>query len=343
MINAHDVGHRVVVRRLAGERDGRPVYTDILGELREWGDELLIETADGRSVAVPLAHVALAKRIPPKRAIDVVQHSGAIERAAAGAGALPQSAGTEQRVGVLELERIAALGWRGLRTERLGGWLLRSAGGFTGRANSVLPLGDPGVPLDEAIAFAERWYRDQGLRPMIQVPLPELAGLQRTLLDRGWQDGWGALVQTAGCARLLAAIVPSPDLPAVEFDDEPPPGWLAYYHYRGGELPPNAIEVLRTGGHRRFASVREGGQTLAIMRIALHEGWIGLTAVEVEAAHRRRGLATHLLRAAAAYAIEHGTPDAYLQVEDTNLAARALYGRAGFTTHHSYRYLRAPA
>ena len=66
MLNAHDVGHRVVVRRLAGERDGRPRYTDILGELREWGDVLVIETADGNSVAIPLAQVARAKRIPPK-------------------------------------------------------------------------------------------------------------------------------------------------------------------------------------------------------------------------------------------------------------------------------------
>ncbi|MDQ1647916.1 MAG: N-acetylglutamate synthase, partial [Cryptosporangiaceae bacterium] len=62
MLSGNDVGHRVVVRRVAGERDGRPVYSDILGELREWGDELVVRTADGRDVAVPRALVAAGKR-----------------------------------------------------------------------------------------------------------------------------------------------------------------------------------------------------------------------------------------------------------------------------------------
>ena len=53
--------------------------------------------------------------------------------------------------------------WRpgaGRRSET-DGWAsgtLRASGGFTARANSVLPLGDPGMPLDEAIGQVVRWY-----------------------------------------------------------------------------------------------------------------------------------------------------------------------------------------
>jgi len=79
---------------------------------------------------------------------------------------------------IIDLERIAAAHWRGTEEEWLGGWLLRAAGGFTGRANSALPLGDPGMPLDEAIAAVTRWYRDRGLPPMMAVP---------TLLDSAAQ------------------------------------------------------------------------------------------------------------------------------------------------------------
>ena len=71
-----------------------------------------------------------------------------------------------------DLERLAARTWRGLEEERLGDWLLRASGGFTGRANSALVVGDPGVPLPEAIAGVARWYQQRGLRPMAQVPLP---------------------------------------------------------------------------------------------------------------------------------------------------------------------------
>src|ERR1700761_6250532 len=73
---------------------------------------------------------------------------------------------------ITELEHIAARHWRGTEEDRLGGWLLRAAGGFTGRANSALPLGDPGMPLDEALAAVTEWYRDRGLPPMIVVPVP---------------------------------------------------------------------------------------------------------------------------------------------------------------------------
>ena len=47
-------------------------------------------------------------------------------------------------LGVEDLERVAARGWPGLEQDTLGEWLLRAGGGFTGRANSVLVVGDPG-------------------------------------------------------------------------------------------------------------------------------------------------------------------------------------------------------
>jgi len=71
---------------------------------------------------------------------------------------------------ITELEHIAARHWRGTEEERLGGWLLRAADGFTGRANSALPLGDPGMPFDAALATVTRWYRARALPPMIVIP-----------------------------------------------------------------------------------------------------------------------------------------------------------------------------
>ena len=64
---------------------------------------------------------------------------------------------------IAALERVAAQHWRGTEEEWLGGWLLRAAEGFTGRANSALPLADPGLPLDEALDAVTRWYAARGL------------------------------------------------------------------------------------------------------------------------------------------------------------------------------------
>jgi ribosomal protein S18 acetylase RimI-like enzyme len=68
----------------------------------------------------------------------------------------------------------------------------------------------------------------------------------------------------------------------------------------------------------------------------------GLTAVEVHPSHRRAGLATAITAALAAAAQSHGATCLYLQVEEANQPARALYARAGFTDHHGYHYRVAP-
>jgi hypothetical protein len=64
-IGPDDLGHRVVVRRWVGSRDGRPGFRDLLGELVAYGDgELTVRTADG-PVTVPFDEVAAGKRVPP--------------------------------------------------------------------------------------------------------------------------------------------------------------------------------------------------------------------------------------------------------------------------------------
>ena len=65
-----------------------------------------------------------------------------------------------------------ARGWRAPEEASLGNWLLRAAEGFTGRANSALAVGDPGLPLAGAVDEAEAWYRARGLPPMIVIPGP---------------------------------------------------------------------------------------------------------------------------------------------------------------------------
>lgn len=65
---------------------------------------------------------------------------------------------------------------------------------------------------------------------------------------------------------------------------------------------------------------------------------MGLTAIEVDPAWRRRGFGAAVTAALAGLAAERGTHEVYLQVEMDNAAARSLYRRAGFTDHHGYHY-----
>ena len=199
---------------------------------------------------------------------------------------------------MLELERMAAAHWRGTEEEWLGEWLLRAAGGFTGRANSALPLGDPGRPLDDALDHVTGWYRARGLTPMISVPLPLTGGdsaahkldrfegpdglygldrldrLDAELTERGWATRPGpAFVMVAD----LPLAVAGPELPAgavVRADADPDEAWLARYHYRGTDSRPPAMrEVLASAQDQAFMSIRAESGVLAIARVSIAGGW----------------------------------------------------------------------
>jgi N-acetylglutamate synthase len=129
----------------------------------------------------------------------------------------------------------------------------------------------------------------------------------------------------------------------IRLEELPSADWLSAYHYRGGALPEQAVRLLSRHDRVRFASISVDRQVRAIARGAVDEGWLGVTAVEVEQGYRRRGLASLLMRALVGWGREQGADQCYLQVDTGNTAALALYQRLNFTEHHRYHYRLAPA
>ncbi|HEY0937702.1 MAG TPA: GNAT family N-acetyltransferase [Trebonia sp.] len=250
---------------------------------------------------------------------------------------------------ITELERAAAAHWRGTEEQWLGGWLLRAAAGFTGRANSALPLGEPDRPLDEALETLASWYRARGLPPMIALPGPLEAGsagweLDRQLARRSWPARSGpAFFMTAG---LPPGLSPASPPPGTRFcaDAIPDEEWLAAYHYRGQELqPPVMRSVLTSAAEQVFVSIRTADSVLAIARLSFAAGWAGITAVEVRPERRRDGLGRALTQAVLTRAAARGLNRVFLQVEVDNRPARTLYEGSGFGYSHRYHYRLAPS
>lgn len=262
--------------------------------------------------------------------------------------------------GFEELARAGARAWQPLESEPLGGWTLRAAAGFTRRANSVLPLGDLGIPLDEALARVTAWYAERGLPAYVQTSTGA-AGTQEALCaaleERGWVREVSTEVRIASLAPIADLTEPgdvsgapsgagtpgtgapgagapgagAPVLLSRECDEE----WLARY----GKVsdPDVARRVLSAGPSVWFAKV----PGKAIGRLVVDGRWAGFGAVEVAPEHRRQGLATEVMAALARQALAEGASAAWLQVETGNGGARGLYDGMGFVTHHLYHHVRA--
>jgi N-acetylglutamate synthase len=249
---------------------------------------------------------------------------------------LPSSA---EPAAVVALEHVAARTWHGLEEEPLGDWLLRAAGGFTGRANSVLVVGRPPASLPEAVDAVGRWYAARGLRPRAQVPLPGAEDADAAFGTAGWHRSDDVLVLTGPLAGW-----PEPAVP-VQLADVPDDAWLTGYRYRGTPLPPVARHVLLAADHPAFASVRlapEPAPLAAVARGVVADGCLVVTAVTVDESARRRGLGTAVMAALGAWARHGGADRCLLQVAADNAPALALYDRLGFTEHHRYHYRLAP-
>lgn len=329
-------GRRVVVRHRLP--DG--TASDALGELVAVDDERLVVATRRGEVVVSRADVLAAKGVPPAPPRRTGPSTGPSIRPSTG-----PSISTD------DLERVAAEHWRPAEREDLGAWRLRAAGGFTGRANSALAVGDPGCDLDAALERVRAFYAARDLEAVVAAPTgPLTAELER----RGWTVRTPTLVMTAPVPASSSPSSSAAADPAVRLDSEPDDAWQAGYQNRGpvGEA---GRRVLLSADEQVFASVRPstanagddgGGEVLAVARGSLSRGgagtWLGLSAVETAPEHRRRGLGLRLTGALLAWGAQRGAGAAFLQVAASNDGARALYERSGFTVHHEYRYLVAP-
>ncbi|MGA4981864.1 GNAT family N-acetyltransferase [Streptomyces cellulosae] len=329
-ITAADVGKRVSVRSLIEHGPSGEKFSDTVGVLTSWDNGVLrITRKSGESVRVAESALVAGKVVP-----------------AAPARRRGPAASYE------ELARVAARGWRPVESERLGEWELRAAAGFTRRANSVLPLGDPGLPLGDALTAVRRWYAARGLPAYVQTATGA-EGTQELLCaeleQRGWVREVTAELWTGGLAPVADL---GEDTSGVMLSRDADEAWLARYQRKG--VSEVALQVLGGGSAGApgpgepsvwFATVPgEPGASApaAIGRCVVDGRWAGFAAVEVDPARRREGLATAVMGALAARALEEGASAAWLQVETDNEGARALYDRLGFAPHHAYHHYRAP-
>lgn len=321
-LGPHCVGQRVVVRRLVpGERGptGGPALTDVLGTMLTWdGTSTVVEREDGSRVTIALAEVVSGKPVPPRPSVRL-------------------------RVSAEDAERRALRGWPPVELEPLGAWVLRASDGFSARANSVLAVGSPGVPLDAALDTVRAFYAVRDLPALAQVVVG--SDEENAILDHGWRDARpgeaATLFQVASVAQVARRLraLPRSDPPRVDVGGRATESWLADDD-RAGQRRQPALAVLE--GPEEVAFVTLGDPALAKGRVSLVEDWAGITDVWVSPAQRRRGLAVEVVRGLLGWVAERGATTAYLQVRGDNHPALGLYERLGFLTHHEYRYLLAP-
>ena len=222
---------------------------------------------------------------------------------------------------IRNLEHAAALAWPGTEQHWHNGWLLRAGGGHTSRANSAVPLdfSSSVADLDEIVG----WYDERGLEPWLSLP------------DRLISLRTKGVKQTRVMVRDLDPADPNA---TATLDTRPDAAWLACYQR---QVPEEVLTAV-VDGEVTFASV--GGVAVgrgAITSAPDGTAWLGISAVNVSAAHRRAGHGRSVCEALLTWGADRGAKRVYVQVLEDNHAAIALYASMGFGLHHQLRYVDA--
>lgn len=310
VLQSNWVGQRVSIRRAVRHPHGEGIaFSDVVGDLVALdADHAVVETRKGL-VEVPVSHVAIAKLVPPSTRDE------------------------------LDLQAIIARGWVAAEQQPLGGWTLRANGGFTGRANSVLASAAVELAFEQALQSVRQWYAERGLPAKFQLAVEGRRLLDAELGERGWEPSEPVHVMT----RRLAPPTGSSH-GAVTVATRPSEEWFGLY--RGGAgADPHARGLLLRHDTVAFAELRDGGpggELVAVGRATIDDDWLGINAVEVTPAARRRGLATAVMAALTEWGAQGGAVRAHLEVTSSNEAAVQLYEGLGFHVHHDYRYRTEP-
>jgi len=240
------------------------------------------------------------------------------------------------RTSPADLDRTGVEAWA-VELEPLGDWTLRAAAGFTGRANSCLAVGDPGLPVDRAAAAVEAYAAEHGIAPLAQVVTGSAE--DAALRASGWRETYVATDVLA--ARLADLLGDHAADPRVIVSEELTLPWRATFdEYRRSDVDPAVVTRLLDGRRpRAFAGVEVDGELVALGRGHLADGWLGVAGVWTRPGHRRQGLSTAVVRGLGGWAAHRGARWCYLQVETANVPAHLAYERLGLVLHHRYHYL----
>lgn len=235
--------------------------------------------------------------------------------------------------------------WPALTTLFDGTWVIRMAGGYTGRANSVTCL-DPSDGDDAALRLnaVEAFYRRHSLRPTIRVTPLTPTALVRAVEQRGYREDQGADI-------LFGTLPDCGSAEPAEFeifsDTHPDDAWLDAASRASERADADRVVLARMmavlGTPARFVSARDDRGLLGVALAAVHGGLLTFHHVATYSSARRQGVARALMQAGFRFAQSEGVSRYWVFVVADNTPAQALYRGFGAERVGGYKYMRADA
>lgn len=241
-----------------------------------------------------------------------------------------------------QIDPIAFRAWPAAELHELGSWCLRAMGGVTRRGNSVWVGPAGGMRFGERdIDAAETWYGERGLPPRFQLSAEHHPRLDAVLSRRGYVVDAPVSLQTATLDTLLQVSAAANPAGGASVSSAPTQSWWSVIRDHWPSEPALvAIEGMlgRNGNRGLYCTSVADGEPAAAAFGVLEGEFVGVFAMHTLGSYRRAGHAQRVITALARAAASQGASRMYLQVEQANAAALALYRGRGFQESYRYHY-----
>lgn len=236
---------------------------------------------------------------------------------------------------VLDIERVAYATWSADETTTIGGWTVRSNGGFTRRVNSATTesTAQTSPAVRDAIAA---WLEERGVPLTVRIT-PLVEDDTRVAVERSWD------LEEHGDTVVLGREVdpevrPDPSVRLVRPRHEEFSRDLVALNDRDDSAVGAWRGILeRIGG--RGAGVWIPGRAAGF--VAAADGIAMVYSVAVDPRQRRRGNGARIMQGAMSWARDAGARWMVLQVLGTNDEALGLYDALRYRELYRYHYLQA--
>jgi GNAT superfamily N-acetyltransferase len=235
----------------------------------------------------------------------------------------------------VRMERAHVLAWPALHTTQIDGWLWRSSGGGSQRANSVSTIDFTGNDVTAAIDAVEGRYAGRGAPARFHT-FDETSppGLAERLRQRGYTQG-----ETTVTMFRRNDPIAVPD--GVEVRDSIWPDWRAVYLNTVTENRRAVNAQILDGVTAPHAFFVDRGLSTALCVVGF--GCAVVECVATRTGARRQGAAKRVMTALLAWAAQQDADLVGLQAVAANLAAVQLYEGLGFVVGATNRFWVQPA
>jgi len=239
---------------------------------------------------------------------------------------------------IRRFEEVSMNAWPALQTIIYDGWVLRFANGITRRSNSINPIYNSFINIDEKISVCEKIYSVYRL-PVIFKMTSESnpANLDYILNSKGYIVDAETSFQVLKIDKLKFK-----NFSSVEFNSDVNDYWILNY-IKFNNHDENKFDTFKKIlnqiiTNKCLLQLKVENNVIGCGLGVLEDKFFGLFDIVVNPDLRGRGFGKIIVESILSWGISQGAETAYLQVMLNNPVALGLYEKIGFKEEYKYWY-----